>query len=331
MLSMIYSHNQHTLRQVVECASIGMHTGAQVAMRLIPAEPDSGIVFCRTDIDGGSSERSLIPARYDLVTDTMLGTTIENEYGVGVATIEHLMAALWGYGVDNVVVEVGGPEVPIMDGSSEPFLALLEQAGLAMQNRARRVMVIDAPLRIEEGASVAELRPHSGMALDIAIDFPHAAIARQQARYDFSQVGFAEAVGSARTFGFASEVEKLRAAGLARGGSLGNAIVIGDEGVLNEGGLRFDDEFVRHKALDCLGDYFLAGYRIVGEVVTVRPGHSINNKLIRTLFKTPSSWHLEKAEAVQMEAAARPRKRQRKSSAVSAAHPANALMLPERS
>jgi len=314
---------------VVSCSSIGLHTGAEVKMCLVPAAADSGISFRRMDIEGGNSECSLISARYDCVSDTMLGTTIENEHGVAVATVEHLMAALWGYGVDNAVVEIYGPEVPIMDGSSEPFLALLAQAGLAMQNRARRVIVIDEALRVEEGASTAELRPYNGMALDISIDFPHATIARQQARYDFSQAGFAESVGRARTFGFASEVAKLQAAGLARGGSLENAIVIGDEGVLNEGGLRYEDEFVRHKALDCLGDYFLAGYRIVGEAVTFRPGHSINNKLLRTLFKTPSAWHLAKAAEVET-TVMQPRRRGKTAPGTAAAHPADALMLPER-
>lgn len=328
MLPMMYSHNQHTLQRVVSCSSIGLHTGAEVKMRLLPAGVDSGIVFRRMDIDGGASERSLIPARYDLVTDTMLGTTIENEHGVAIATVEHLMAALWGYGVDNAVVEIHGPEVPIMDGSSDPFMQLLKKAGLAPQALSRRVIVIDEVLRVEEGGSMAELRPFAGVVLDVGIDFPHAAIARQHARYDFSQVGFEEAIGRARTFGFASDVQKLRAAGLARGGSLDNAIVIGDEGVLNEGGLRFSDEFVRHKALDCLGDYFLAGYRIVGEVVTNRPGHSINNKLLRALFKTPSAWHLAMAEELHSRSTSR---RRASKARVGVSPPADALMQPERS
>lgn len=333
MHPMIYSHNQHTLAHPVTCSSIGMHTGANVSMRLLPAEPDSGIVFRRMDIDDGASERSIVPARYDRVTDTMLGTTIENEHGVGVATIEHLMAALWGYGLDNVVVEIHGPEVPIMDGSSEPFMALLAQAGLMMQRKARRLVVITAPVQVEEGASRAMLRPFAGMALDVAIDFPHAAVARQQARYDFSVQSFSEVISRARTFGFASDVAKLRAAGLARGGSLDNAIVIGEEGILNEGGLRFEDEFVRHKALDCLGDYFLAGYRIVGEAVTTRPGHSINNKLIRALYKTPSAWRLAKADALADTLAPPARASGRRKAATQAsgpAHPADALMSPER-
>ncbi len=329
MQSMTYSHNQHTLARPAECSSIGMHSGVEVTMRLLPAEPDSGIQFRRMDIEGGASERSLVPARYDLVTDTMLGTTIENEHGVAVATVEHLMAALWGYGVDNVLVEINGPEIPIMDGSSAPFLVLLEEAGLRMQPRSRRFMVVTAPLSVEEGRSRAELRPFPGMALNIAIDFPHAAIARQQARYDFSTQNFADSIGSARTFGFAADVAKLRAAGLARGGSLENAIVIGDEGVLNEGGLRFDDEFVRHKALDCLGDYFLAGYRILGESITERPGHSLNNKLIRALYKTPSAWRLVRAEALSDilgQGAPSAHKVQRSSGIT----PTDALMLPER-
>lgn len=326
---MNYSYFQHTLRRVVSCTSIGLHTGADVQIRILPASADSGIVFRRMDIDGGASERSLVPARYDLVTDTMLGTTIENEHGVAVATVEHLMAALWGYGIDNAVVEIHGPEVPIMDGSSEPFLALMQKAGVVAQPVPRQLIVVDDVIRVEEGGSVAELRPHAGFVLDISIDFPHAAISRQHAVYDFSQVGFADSISRARTFGFAADVVKLRAAGLARGGSLENAIVIGEHGVLNEGGLRFDDEFVRHKALDCLGDYLLAGYRIYGKVVTSRPGHSINNKLIRALLKTPSAWHLALAEEAQTKTKAS--RSNPKFARSGASRPANALMLPERS
>ncbi len=325
---MAFSHNQHTLKNIIHCSSIGLHSGAEVKLRLMPAQPGSGILFRRMDIDGGASERSLVPARYDLVSDTLLGTTIENEHGVEVATVEHLMAALWGSGLDNVMIEIHGPEVPIMDGSSAPFMALIEDAGVIAQPAAREVMVIDKPLTVQDGASRAELLPYDGCLLDVSIDFPHEAIAHQQACYDFSAVTFAEALGRARTFGFAAEVEKLRAAGLARGGSLDNAIVIGDEGVMNEEGLRFDDEFVRHKALDCLGDYFLAGYRIWGKVVTSRPGHSINNKLMHALFNAPASWHLATmAEVVGGD---------RYTSSASGSRrgimaPADALMVPPRS
>lgn len=298
---MNYPYSQHTLRRVASCSGVGLHTGANVLMRVLPAGADSGIVFRRMDVDGGMSERSLVSATYDYVTDTLLGTTIENEHGVAVATVEHLMAAFWGFGVDNAAVEIHGQEVPIMDGSSEPFLALMQKAGLAAQSAARHILVIDDVIRVEEGGAAAELRPYAGFMLDVSIDFAHAAISRQRVAIDFSTQGFADSLGRARTFGFAADVKKLQAAGLARGGSLENAVVIGETGVLNEGGLRFDDEFVRHKALDCLGDYFLAGHRIRGKAVTSRPGHSVNNTLIRTLFKTPSAWHLASAEAAAVE------------------------------
>jgi UDP-3-O-[3-hydroxymyristoyl] N-acetylglucosamine deacetylase len=299
---MDFPHNQHTLSRVASCSSVGLHTGAEVAMRLLPAAPGTGIVFRRTDIDGGASDRAVIPARYDRVTDTMLGTTVENEHGVAVATVEHLMAALWGMGVDNAVVEVRGPELPIMDGSSADFARMIADAGVVTQPAPRTVLVMDAPLHLSEGESRASLLPHAGFTLEVEIAFDHPAIAHQRGFYDFSRESFRDALGSARTFGFASDVEKLRAAGLARGGSLANAVVIGEEGVLNAEGLRCPDEFVRHKALDCVGDYFLSGYRIFGKAVTLRPGHALNNRLLRALFNTPSAWHLATVEEAEAEA-----------------------------
>ena len=283
---------QQTVKRPVSCASVGLHTGKQVTLNILPAEPNMGILFKRRDIDGGNSQKSVVQARYDLVTDTMLGTTIENEHGVGVATVEHLMAALWGMGVDNAVITLDGPEVPIMDGSSADFIALIERAGLEQQPVARSLIVIDEEIAVSEGDSTARLEPHAGLALEIEIAFKHEAIQCQKAQYDFAKRGFREALSEARTFGFASDVEKLQAAGLARGGSLENAIVIDDDGVMNEGGLRFDDEFVRHKALDCVGDYFLAGMYIWGKSETYKPGHSINNKLMHALFNTPTAWRL---------------------------------------
>ncbi len=288
----MFSAYQQTIAKAVHCSSVGLHTGATVTLHLEPASVFSGIRFKRMDIDGGRSERSTVEASYDLVTDTMLGTTIENEHGVGVATVEHLMAALWGMGIDNVLVRVDGPEVPIMDGSSADFIRLIEQAGVIAQDAPRRMIVIDEMIEVTDGQSVAILKPYDGFRLDIDIEFKHDAIARQSASYDFADVTFKEAISEARTCGFAADVAKLQAAGLARGGSLDNAIVIDDDGVMNDGGLRFDDEFVRHKALDCMGDYFLAGMRLWGHAVTSKPGHCINNKLIRALFNKPSAWHI---------------------------------------
>jgi UDP-3-O-[3-hydroxymyristoyl] N-acetylglucosamine deacetylase len=241
--------------------------------------------------------RNHVPATYDRVVETTLGTTISNEHGVTVSTIEHVMAALWGAGIDNAIVELDGPEVPIMDGSSEPFIFLLDCAGRTEQDVAKRVIEVLKPITVQEKDSTATLSPSEGFAIDITIDFPHKLINRQQATYDFSQTSFKQALCRARTFGFARDVEKMRSMGLALGGSLHNAIVLADEGILNEGGLRYNDEFVRHKALDCVGDYFLAGGAILGNVETLRPGHGINNKLLHALFADPANYRIVTAEA----------------------------------
>lgn len=287
---------QKTLGSSVTCSGIGLHSGLPVSMTLHPAEADSGIVFCRTDV---GTEASIINARYHLVTDTMLGTTLENAHGVRISTIEHLMSAFWGMGVDNALVTINGPEIPIMDGSAEPFAFLIECAGVVEQKAPRRILKIDAPITVRDGDSWIKAVPHEGFILDINIDFDHHLIANQHAHYDFSprsaksQTSFKQIISRARTFGFSSDVEKLKKAGLARGGSLDNAIVVGENSILNEGGLRFEDEFVRHKALDCLGDFFLAGMRIEGHVTTSRPGHGINNKFLKALFAQRGSWHSE--------------------------------------
>ena len=278
---------QTTLRSPVTCSGIGLHSGKTVTMSLKPAAEDTGIVFKRTDIDPA---KALIPARYDRVVDTRLGTTISNEFGVKISTVEHLMAALWGAGVDNVVIELDAAEVPIMDGSSEPFIFLIECAGLKELKAYRRLVKVLKPIRVKEGEAEAALLPQDGFAIHIEIDFNHAMISRQKALYDFSEQSFKQALSRARTFGFQKDIDKMRSLGLALGGSLDNAIVVGDDHIVNEGGLRFDDEFIRHKALDCIGDLFLAGARIEGKLVCSRPGHSINNTLLRALFADADAW-----------------------------------------
>ncbi len=280
---------QHTIAAPVSCAGVSLHTGDMVDMRILPAAENTGIIFIRRDLD---EKINRIPARYDAVVETTLGTTIANTHGVRVATIEHVMAAIWGMGIDNAVIEIDGAEVPIMDGSSEPFVFLLECAGRTEQGVARRVIEVLRPVSVTEKDSTARLLPQDGFALDITIDFPHALIARQQAVYDFSETTFKQALCRARTFGFARDVEKMRSMGLALGGSLHNAIVLGEDGILNEGGLRYRDEFIRHKALDCVGDYFLAGGMIRGLVETTRPGHGVNNALLRALFADPANYRV---------------------------------------
>ncbi|HEU5046726.1 MAG TPA: UDP-3-O-acyl-N-acetylglucosamine deacetylase [Rickettsiales bacterium] len=283
------SLHQTTIAGQISCSGIGLHSGKTVTMKFYPAEADTGVQFIRLDVE---EEKSVVPANYLAVTNTMLGTTISNEHNVSVSTIEHLMAALWGMGVDNVIITLDNAEVPIMDGSSEPFVFLLECVGVKELQAHRSFVEVLQAITISEGGSTATIAPLDGFSLDISIDYPGSVIPRQQALYDFSQQSFKNALCRARTFGFASDVEKLQAMGLARGGSLDNAIVIGDKAVLNEEGLRYNDEFVRHKALDCVGDFYLSGMRLRGAVTTHRPGHGINNKLLRALFADRDAWRL---------------------------------------
>jgi UDP-3-O-[3-hydroxymyristoyl] N-acetylglucosamine deacetylase len=283
---------QTTLAGSVTCSGVGLHTGKPVHLTLAPGASDTGIRFIRLDV---AKEVSVIPAYYLNVSDTMLGTSLKSASGTSVSTVEHLMAALWGLGVDNAVVTLDGPEVPIMDGSSEPFVFLIECAGIRTLPAHRDTIEVMKRVSVKEGESSASIRPFAGFALNIDIEYPGTAIPRQQAFYDFGTQSFKHALCRARTFGFAADVEKLRGMGLALGGSLDNAIVVGDKAVINEEGLRFGDEFVRHKALDCVGDYFLSGVRIHGAVSTVRPGHGINNKLLRALLADRSAWRLTSA------------------------------------
>lgn len=290
--------HQRTLSNTIELSGIGLHSGVEVSLLLEPAEVDHGIVFKRRDV---TDKNPLIPALYDFVAETRLGTTIKNADGVGVSTIEHLMAAIWGSGIDNALITIEGPEIPIMDGSSWPFIQALANAGTSAQEKQRKYIRIKKPVVVRDGQTAASVEPLLGedgsCLLDVTIDFADKVIARHRALYDFNRVTFEEALSKARTFGFAHEVEYLRSVGLARGGSLDNAIVVGKEGILNEDGLRFNDEFVRHKALDCIGDLFLAGYRIEGRFTFVRPGHGINNKLLHALLSDSSAYELITEEA----------------------------------
>ena len=290
---MIPDHNtmQTTLANKVSCSGIGLHSGSQVSMVVYPAAANSGIVFKRKDVP---VKHALIPAKFDAVCDTRLGTKLVNAYGVTVSTVEHLMAAFWGVGIDNALVELDGPEVPIMDGSSEPFVFMLECAHIVRLQQPRRMLRVLKTIEVQHNDSIARVAPtlegDEGCTLDIEIQFDNAFIRRQAAHYDFRQTSFTQSLSRARTFGFEHEVTALRKMGLALGGSLDNAIVVGKEGVLNEGGLRYSDEFVRHKALDCLGDLYLAGYRIDGAFSFLCPGHAINNKLLRALLADKSAY-----------------------------------------
>lgn len=282
---------QTTVKHPVTCTGVALHSGAQVSMTIRPAEGDTGIVFKRCDVD---AEKALVPACYDAVVDTRLGTTIANAQGVKVMTVEHLMAALWGAGIDNALIELEGPEIPIMDGSSEPFTFLLECAGVEELEEPRRYVEVLREVSVKEGDSVATIAPLDRLKLDISIAFDHPSIGTQQAVYDFADTTFKQSLSRARTFGFVRDVEAMRAAGLARGGSLANAIVLADDAIVNEEGLRYADEFVRHKALDCMGDYFLGGH-LRAAISTTRPGHKINNLALRELLRDKANYRIVSA------------------------------------
>lgn len=278
---------QHTLAAPVRCAGVALHSGEMVNMAILPAPENTGIVFVRTDVDEAKNQ---VPALYSRVTETMLGTTIANSQGTYVSTVEHLMAALWGYGIDNAYVEIQGPEVPIMDGSSEPFYFLLECTGRTTQAATKRVLEVLKPVEVTQGESIAKIEPSEGFSLDIGIAYDHPLLKKQRALYDFSKTDFKQSLSRARTFGFMRDVEKMHQMGLAKGGSLHNAVVLSNEGVLNEGGLRYHDECIRHKALDCVGDFFLSGAQLQGHVETFKPGHGINNALLHAIFADESNY-----------------------------------------
>lgn len=278
---------QKTLQQPVGCSGVALHSGEVVALRLVPAEPDSGIVLRRTDIANGGS---LIPASWENVVSSQLATTVGNDHGVSVSTIEHLMAALAGCEIDNVVVEVDGPEIPIMDGSAAPFVALIEKAGVVEQDAPRYAIQILKPVTVEDNEKSLSLIPDDEFSISFEIDFDASSIARQALEIAPVNGTFKSDIAMARTFGFAEDVDRMRNAGLALGGSLDNAIVISGNQILNEDGLRYEDEFVRHKILDCVGDLYLAGAPIIGHVRGSRSGHALNHDLLRALFEQEDAW-----------------------------------------
>lgn len=280
---------QHTLKNPIHCSGIGLHSGAKVSMTLNPAPVGSGIVFRRTDIAGRGA---LVPAHWASVSDTRLNTCVSNEDGIGVRTIEHLMAALAGAGIDNALIDINGGEVPVMDGSAFPFLFLIECAGIAVQDAPRMAIRILKRVQVDDDGKRASLAPARHSSFRVQIDFPTPTIGRQDCTIRLTGNGFRRDISRARTFGFEQEVSAMRAAGLGRGGSLDNAVVIASDGssILNEEGLRYDDEFVRHKTLDAIGDLYLAGAPILGAYHGIRPGHAMNNRLLRALFADDSAW-----------------------------------------
>lgn len=279
---------QHTLRNPINCTGVGLHTGLKANMRLVPAAANHGIRFRRVDIDDRDNE---IEARYDRVTDCLLSTSVGNDAGVKISTIEHLMAAFAGTEIDNVLVELDGPEVPVMDGSSQPFVFLIECAGRQEQAAQRKRIRVQRPIEVRDADAACSLLPSRGFSVGFEIDFESPAVTLRDGFFDLSNGAFKREIARARTFGFERDIRKLWELGLARGGSLENAVVVGtDDELMNDGGLRYADEFVRHKVLDAVGDLYLAGAPLLAHFQGERSGHALNNALLRALFADPTAW-----------------------------------------
>lgn len=288
--------NQKTIASPAGCTGIALHSGARANVCIAPADTDTGIVVRRIDIVNGGS---IIPVSWRNVVDSRLATTIGNGYGITVSTIEHLMAALAGCEIDNAIIEVDGPELPIMDGSAAAFVQLIEQAGVVAQAAPRRAIKIRRRIDVGDHERSISLTPANTFSISFEIDFDAEPIARQELTLRTVNGNFKSDLAPARTFGFAEDVDRLRQAGLALGGSLENAIVISDGEVLNEEGLRYHDEFVRHKILDCIGDLYLAGAPIVGHVHGARSGHALNHRLVEKLFEQGDAWsYVDLADAM---------------------------------
>ena len=275
----LHPFRQRSFKQRASIEGIGLHSGARVKLTLAPAPADSGIVLIRTDV----APRLEIPALAEYVVDTTLNTSLGRER-IRIGTVEHLLAALAGCGIDNARIEVEGPEIPILDGSSAPFVALVHEAVIREQRAARRFLLIRRPITVTDGDKMARLSPARRFSVDYTIDFQHPLISDQKCKLEVSERSFQREIARARTFGFKRDVERLHRAGLARGGSLENAVVVDDFNILNPDGLRFPDEFVRHKILDALGDLSLLGMPIIGRLSAVKSGHALNHQLVRKVL-----------------------------------------------
>jgi UDP-3-O-[3-hydroxymyristoyl] N-acetylglucosamine deacetylase len=296
--------NQQTIAEKVSCTGIGLHSGAPASLTLHPARADSGVVFIRTDGD----ERIEIPARAAEVSSTERATTLATGSS-SIGTVEHLLGALYGLGIDNVRVEVDGPEVPVLDGSAAPFVYLLRSAGLFRQRRARRVLEVLRPIEVSDGSRHISIEPARNFDVSYAVDFEHPAIRRQELElHPLDADVFEVEIAPARTFGFLADVEAMWDAGYARGGSLENTVVLDDQRVMNREGLRFPDEFARHKVLDLMGDLALMGAFIQGHVRVERGGHSLHQQLVHAIAAQPDAWRMSPADvsdALRIAAAAR--------------------------
>ncbi|HEY3912374.1 MAG TPA: UDP-3-O-acyl-N-acetylglucosamine deacetylase [Stellaceae bacterium] len=284
MLGEIAAPSQQTLKTVISCRGVGLHSGRRVALRLLPASPGAGIVFRRTDVG------CEIRAGWENAVESARCTMLTDGAGTTVATVEHLLAALAGTGIDNAIVELDGPEVPVMDGSAAPFVFLIECAGIAEQDAVRRAIKVTKPVSVVAQGASASLSPDPRFSMSFEIDYESPAIRRQGMSLTVDPVSFKAELSRARTFGLIEEVAHLREAGLARGGSLDNVVIVNGDQVLNSGGLRYDDEFVRHKLLDAVGDLYLAGAPIIGHFRGIRSGHMHTRLLLARLFADPEAW-----------------------------------------
>ncbi len=301
---------QRTLKNAIRATGVGLHSGEKVYMTLRPAAVDTGIVFRRTDLPAPNEIR----ATAHNVGDTMLSSTLVQD-GIRVATVEHLLSALAGLGIDNIYIDLSAPEVPIMDGSAGPFVFLLQSAGFEEQSKPKRFIRVKRTVTVKDGDKWARFEPFDGFKVGFSIDFKHPAFpsSLSKAEIDFSTTSFVKEVSRARTFGFMKDIEMLRERNLALGGSMDNAIVLDDYRVLNQDGLRYEDEFVKHKILDAIGDLYLLGHSLVGAFYGYKSGHQLNNTLLRTLLADQSAWE----EVTYEDNAAAP---------ISYAHPAQATI-----
>ena len=278
---------QRTLKASIKTTGVGLHTGARVDLVLRPAAPDTGVVFHRVDL----APPVAIPADARHVGDTRLSSTLKHQ-GASISTVEHILSALAGLGIDNIHIDIAGPEIPIMDGSAGPFVFLLQSAGIVEQDAPKRYLRILAPVEVKDGDKWARFDPFNGFKLDFTIDFPHPVFGSENRHVviDFAEHSYVKEVARARTFGFMQDVEAMRAAGLALGGSLQNAVVLDEFRVLNAEGLRYDNEFVKHKVLDAIGDLYLLGRPMIGQYTAYKSGHGLNNALARSLLARPEAF-----------------------------------------
>ena len=274
------NQNQQTIEESISITGIGLHSGKSVEIKLLPAEVDHGIKFIRID----KKTDNVIEAVWSNVSETVLSTTISNQSGIKISTIEHLMSALSGLHIDNLIIFINASEVPIMDGSSKPFVDLIENVGIKIQNKKRKLLNIKKTIEVKKDNSSAKIIPSNQYSIDFEIDFPSQLVSKQSCQLQLINGNYKTDIAAARTFGFEKDVEYLRSNGLALGGSLENAVVVGENEILNKDGLRYSDEFVRHKILDSIGDLYLAGSPIIGYFFGNKSGHHLNNQLLRKLF-----------------------------------------------